>query len=84
MSSEQEGFHQATELAGRYRDALEQIAKWSDAYPVAVFPEPDLAKAAQALHAAGISLDSVSAHCMRHVISGVGAIAKEALRPSIV
>jgi hypothetical protein len=60
-------------------DALTAIADWSDAYPLDIFPEPDLVKARALLEAGGITLDAVSAHCMRHVIDGVGKIAKRAL-----
>ena len=60
-------------------EALHKIAQWSDAYPLDIFPEPDLKKARALLEAGGITLDSVSAHCMRHVVEGVGKIAKEAL-----
>ena len=59
--------------------ALHKIRSWSDAYPIEVFPEPDLEKARALLEAGGITLDSVSAHCMRHVVEGVGKIAREAL-----
>lgn len=62
-----------------HQEALQRISQWADAYPVDVFPEPDLAKAAKLLNDGGISIDAVSAHCMRHVIAGVGAIAKKAL-----
>jgi hypothetical protein len=60
-------------------DALHRIYVWSQSYPLEVFPEPDLKKARALLEAGGISLDSVSAHCMRHVIIGVGEIARLAL-----
>ncbi|MET4197310.1 hypothetical protein ABIA95_000148 [Bradyrhizobium sp. LA8.1] len=60
-------------------EALHKIAQWSDAYPLDIFPEPDLKKARALLEAGGITLDSISAHCMRHVVEGVGKIAKEAL-----
>lgn len=59
--------------------ALYRIKQWSEAYPLEVFPEPDLKKARALLEAGGITLDSVSAHCMRHCVKGVGKIAKEAL-----
>jgi len=62
-----------------YEEALQQIAQWSNAYPTTVFPEPDLDKARMLLEAGGITLDSISAHCMRHVIKGVGDIAKNVL-----
>jgi hypothetical protein len=68
-----------TEKTEQYEEALQRIVQWSEAYPLAVFPEPDWKKAAALLHAGGISLDAVSAHCMRHVVEGVGKIAKEAL-----
>jgi hypothetical protein len=59
--------------------ALHEIVQWSNAYPLSVFPEPDLAKARELLEAGGMTLGSVSAHCMRHVITGVGEIARKAL-----
>lgn len=61
-------------------EALEQIKSWSEAYPKDIFPEPDWKKARALLEAGGISLDSVSAGCMRHVIVGVGEIARRALK----
>jgi hypothetical protein len=61
------------------REALERIVQWSEAYPLDVFPEPDFKKARALLEAGGITLDAVSASCMRHVIEGVGKIAREAL-----
>ena len=63
----------------RLEDALHKIDSWSQAYPLEVFPEPDLKKARELLEAGGITLDSVSAHCMRHVVTGVGEIARVAL-----
>jgi len=60
-------------------EALWRISQWSDAYPLEIFPEPDLKKARALLEAGGITLDSISAHCMRHAVEGVGKIAKEAL-----
>ena len=63
----------------RLREALEGIVRWADAYPLDIFPEPDFKKAHELLKAGGITLDAVSASCMRHVVEGVGKIAKEAL-----
>jgi hypothetical protein len=60
-------------------DALHQIDQWSQAYPIDVFPEPDFKRAGKLLRAGGVTLDSVSASCMRHVIIGVGEIARRAL-----
>jgi hypothetical protein len=67
------------ERADRYEEALQRIVQWSEAYPLDVFPEPDFRKAAELLKAGGITLDAVSASCMRHVVEGVGKIAREAL-----
>jgi hypothetical protein len=62
------------------RDALRMIVEWSKAYPLSVFPEPDLIKASALLEAGGQTLDAISAHAMRHVVEGVGEIAKGALK----
>tara|TARA_R110000868_G_scaffold381184_1_gene647553 strand:+ start:1574 stop:1969 length:396 start_codon:yes stop_codon:yes gene_type:complete len=64
----------------RLREALEQIAQWSDAYPTEVFPEPDFAQATAALASSGMSIDAVSASNMRHATKGVGKIARAALK----
>ena len=61
--------------------ALQLIVRWSDAYPLKIFPEPDWKRAAELLKAGGITLDAVSAHCMRHVVEGVGEIARAAFTP---
>ena len=66
--------------ADRYEDALQKIDNWAKAYPLDVFPEPDLKRVREVLEAAGITLDSVSASNMRHVISGVERIVSEALK----
>lgn len=65
----------------RFETALHQIVQWSDAYPLKAFPEPDWKRVAELLQAGGITLDAVSASCMRHVIEQVGQIAREALEP---
>jgi hypothetical protein len=63
----------------KYRDALERIVQWSEAYPVDIFPEPDFKKTAELLKAGGITLAAVASSCMRRVVEGVGKIAREAL-----
>jgi hypothetical protein len=62
----------------RLRYALDEIIQWANAYPLEVFPEPDLAKASALLEAGGLTLGAVSASNMRHVITQVAAIAKRA------
>jgi hypothetical protein len=63
----------------RLQEALHQVASWSRAYPLTAFPEPDFKKAAELLKAGGMSLDTISASNMRHVVEGVGKIARGAL-----
>ena len=58
---------------------LEEIERWSHAYPIKVFPEPDLKLAARRLLAGGVTLDAVSASAMRHVVTEVGEMARCAL-----
>ena len=60
--------------------ALRRIATWADAYPLEVFPEPDMVKAHYVLKAHGMTLDAITANAMRHVITQVGHIAKDVLR----
>lgn len=67
----------------RMEEALFRIASWADAYPLPVFPEPDVAyykRAAEVLKAHDMTLDRLSAAAMRHVITQVGHIAKGALK----
>ena len=61
-------------------EALGSIRQWSDAYPLDIFPEPDFKKAQEILKAGGMTLDGISASNMRHVVEGVGEIAKSVLR----
>ena len=64
----------------RYARAMHQIETWAEAYPLAVFPEPDFVKAHEALKSVGLTLDAVSASAMRHVITKVREIARAALK----
>lgn len=68
-----------TERLDRYEEALRRVVQWSKAYPTTVFPEPDLLKVAEVLKANGMTLDSVSASCMRSCLYSVGLLAQEAL-----
>ena len=66
------------------REALFHIDLWSQAYPVEVFHEVekrDWRRADEVLNAAGLSLTRMSASTMRHVVNGVGQIARAALAP---
>lgn len=68
-----------TDREQRFEDALRRVVQWSEAYPVSVFPIPDLQKAQRLLQAGGMTLDAITADAMRHVVKGVGKIAREAL-----
>jgi hypothetical protein len=69
-----------TDREERMADALLHIVHWADAYPLQIFPEPDLVKARALLEAGGMTLDAVSAHAMRHCLSGVRKIAEDGLK----
>lgn len=81
MSSKPEA-DTAEDRAERMEAALQRIVQWSEAYPPDIFPEPDadyFRRAHEALTVAGLTLDRISAANMRHVVEGVGKIAREAL-----
>lgn len=59
------------------QDKMHRINSWIEAYPIEMFPEPDLKRAAVVLKAAGMTLDSISASSMRHVLDGIKNIIAE-------
>ena len=61
--------------------ALRRIAAWAAAYPLEIFPEPDLIAARLALDKAGVSFDALNASTMRRVLSQIEKIAVDALPP---
>ena len=63
----------------RLTDALQRIDTWAKAYPLDIFPKPDLRKAARVLKDSGMTLGSISADSMRHVLDGVKEIVRLAL-----
>lgn len=64
----------------KLREALECIQNWAQAYPLDIFPKPDLKKAHKVLKAADMMLDAISANNMRHVLDGVKNIVGQALK----
>jgi hypothetical protein len=70
---------QLRERLAKAVEAHQRIVQWADAYPLAVFPEPDFKAVQQALSAAGLSLDAVSASNMRHAVKGAGNISRAVL-----
>ena len=74
--------HQREELmerCERMEKALRDIESWAHAYPVNVFPKPDLRRAAEILSINNMSLDAISADAMRHVLEGVINLVKDGL-----
>lgn len=63
----------------RMRDALQKIENWANAYPIGIFPEPDLKRVHAVLLAADLGLDGVSASNMRHVLNGIKKIVEDGL-----
>jgi hypothetical protein len=55
-------------------EKLDQIKSWCDAYPLAVFPEPDFKKARELLEAGGMTLDAISASNFRHLLLAIRRI----------
>ncbi|MCP5008302.1 MAG: hypothetical protein GY941_30865 [Planctomycetes bacterium] len=56
------------------QDTLTLITEWCEAYPLEAFPEPDFKRAARVLKENGMTIDSISASNMRHVLKGIQAI----------
>jgi len=64
-------------------EALIRIEQWAEAYPLDIFPEPDnWHKIGEALKKIGSPnlIDNVSASNMRHVVTGIKALALEGQR----
>ena len=53
---------------------IHRIQTWIDAYPLKIFPDPNFKRAHEILMGHGISLDSISASNMRHVLNGIKEI----------
>ena len=62
------------EEVNRLTDKLQKIKNWCEAYPLDIFPEPDLKRAAKILKENDMTLDAISASNMRHVLSGIKRI----------
>lgn len=74
---------EAADEIERLREALQEIERWSKAYPRSVFIEPTKKQWAEANRvldeAGGCSLTAISGSNMRHCVEGVGKIAAAAL-----
>lgn len=72
--TERDLLHEIGSQIEEMNDKLHKIRQWCEAYPIDVFPEPDFKKAAKVLKENGMSLDSISASNMRHVVNGIKSI----------
>lgn len=63
----------------RLREAMGLLQNWAKAYPLEMFPEPDLKLARKLLTDGGVSYGALNVYSMRHVINGVDNIIKQAL-----
>jgi len=77
----EEWLTEAADDIARLTAALQEIEQWAQAYPLSIFPKPDLKRAHELLQAGGITLDAISADAMRHVVEGIADIARRALEP---
>lgn len=79
FSGAQQALMNAEDRIDELVGVLERIQIWSEAYPVDIFPEPDMRRARELLKAGGITLDVVAASISRNIIAGVGDIVREVL-----
>ena len=62
-------------------EALQKIADWAlRAYPVEMFADQDLGKARIILETHGIDYSAMHGQWARHLLGGIGEIAKEAIK----
>ncbi len=69
----------------KLRGALGEIVIWAEAYAPEIWPDysdTDMAKIMLALNGMGYSMDRLSANLARHIVDGVGDIARKALEVS--
>jgi len=76
MISEEKMETLQTKIEG-FQDKMYKIKTWIDAYPVKIFSEPDFEKAHKVLTQHGMTLDSIAASNMRHVLDGLKKIIDE-------
>ena len=67
----------AREENEKLKDVLRRIDDWAKAYPLKVFPKPDLKKAHEVLKAAGMTLDAISADSMLQVLDQIKEMVSE-------
>jgi hypothetical protein len=63
----------------KLEDIFHKIRAWQQAYPLDIFPKPDLKKAHEVLKTAGMTLDAIAADNIRHVLDGIKDYVEQAL-----
>lgn len=58
----------------KLEDKVDKVLKWVKAYPIEIFPEPDLKKAQKILKENGMTIDAISASNFRFVLNRVKEI----------
>ena len=64
----------------RLRNLFRRLGIWQRAYPLDVFPKPDLKKAHEVLKANDMTLDAIRADTMRDMLGGIEGIVERALK----
>ena len=65
------------ETLSKHEDSVTKIVQWCKAYPVKMFPEPDLKKAAKVLKENDMTLDAISASNFRFLLGRIQEIINE-------
>jgi hypothetical protein len=83
VAAERDRWKQMHEVLAESHEALvetlQQFIDWSEAYPIDIFPEPDLKRAHELLRAGDMTLDAISASIMRDTLKKIGEKARAAL-----
>lgn len=69
-----EVLEQYNELLAKHQEMTHRLESWLEAYPLEIFPEPNMSLVRECLKEGGHTLDAVSASNMRHVLNGVAGI----------
>jgi len=64
----------------KFEVSLIAVLNWAKAYPIEVFPEPDMKFASQLLEAGGMTVGAISASAMRHLLKRITEIVNESLQ----
>jgi hypothetical protein len=69
-----EVLEQLNEQRAKHDEMVNRMENWLQAYPLDIFPEPNMELVRECLKEGGHTLDAVSASNMRHVLNGLAGI----------